>query len=121
MSRGKSRQNNALFGQSADHSKLQLNNRCEVKIFGQCYTLRSDSDDQYTRELADFVDKKMCELAESAKGVDLSKLAVFTAVNIAHELFLLKKQFKENETVISRKTRGLIDSIEEQFEEFRPG
>ncbi len=121
MLRGKRRPSNASSGESTDPLKLQLNNRCEVEIFGQRYTLRSDSDDDYTKQLATFVDKKMNELSENAKGVDLSKLAIFTAVNIAHEFFLLKKQFKESETVMSRKTRSLIDSIEQQFEEFRPG
>ncbi len=100
---------------------LKLNNKCEVEIFGQKYVLRSDSDDNYTRQLAEFVDKKMTELSANAKGVELSKLAIFTAVNIAHELVQLKKEHKENEAVITRKTRGLIDSIEQQFEEFRPG
>jgi cell division protein ZapA (FtsZ GTPase activity inhibitor) len=72
-------------------------------------------------QLAAYVDKKMKELSQSAQGVDLSRLAIFAAVNIAHELFLLKKQSKEVESVVTRKTRGLIESIEEQFEEFRPG
>jgi cell division protein ZapA len=106
---------------NTDASKLHLNNRCEVEIFGQKYVLRSDSDDAYTRQLASFVDKKMTELSANTKGVELSKLAIFTAVNIAHELTQLKKEQKETETIITRKTRGLIESIEEQFEEFRPG
>ncbi|MBI3358626.1 MAG: cell division protein ZapA [Nitrospirae bacterium] len=92
-----------------------------MEIFGHRYALRSDSDDTYTRQLAALVDQKMIELAANAKGVELAKLAIFTAVNIAHELLQLKKQHKETEAVISRKTRGLIDSIEEQFEEFKPG
>jgi len=99
---------------------LKLSNKCEVEIFGQKYILRSDSDDTYTRQLAALVDQKMTELAAKTKGVELSKLAIFTAVNIAHELLELKKQHKETEAVVSRKTCDLIESIEEQFEEFRP-
>jgi cell division protein ZapA (FtsZ GTPase activity inhibitor) len=120
MLKGRNRQNSAAQNSNANSLKLQLGNKCEVDIFGHRYTLRSDSDDDYARQLAAFVDKKMNELSENAKGVDLSKLAIFAAVNIAHELFLLRKQSKESETMISRKTRSLIDSIEEQFEEFRP-
>ncbi len=100
---------------------LKLNNKCEVTIFGSRYTLRSDSDDVYTRQLAAFVNQKMTDLAANTKGVELSKLAIFTAVNIAHELLQLKKQQKETDAAMSRKTRSLIESIEQQFEEFRPG
>ena len=112
------RKSNAVSSQNA--GTLIFNNKCDVEIFGQRYTLRSDSDDAYTRQLAAFVDQKMNELSASARGVELSKLAIFAAVNIAHELLQLKKQTKETDAVISRKTRGLIDSIEEQFEEFKP-
>jgi len=120
MSKEKIRKNNAAPSPVNGALQLQLNNRCEVEIFGQRYILRSDSDDAYTRQLAAFVDRKMTELAANAKGVELSKLAIFTAVNIAHELLEIKKQHKETDAVISRKTRGLIETIEEQFEEFRP-
>ena len=120
MSKEKSRKNNSASSKDSGNLKLQFNNKCEVEIFGHRYTLCSDSDDAYTRQLAALVDQKMTELAGKTNGVELSKLAVFTAVNIAHELLQLKKQQKETDAVISRKTRGLIESIEEQFEEFRP-
>lgn len=119
MSKEKVRKKNGA--QNNINGTLNLNNKCEVQIFGQKYILRSDSDDVYTRQLAALVDKKMTELSANTKGVELSKLAIFTAVNIAHELMQLKKESKETDAVISRKTRGLIESIEEQFEEFRPG
>jgi cell division protein ZapA len=118
MLKAKVRKNNVTQGSGT--GSLSLNNKCEVMIFGQKYTLRSDSDDGYTRQLAEFVDQKMTDLSARTKGVELSKLAIFTAVNIAHELIQLKKEFKETETVISRRTRILIDNIEEQFEEFKP-
>jgi len=113
------RKNNAT--RSKNTGALNLNNRCEVEIFGQKYILRSDSDDAYTRQLAALVDRKMTELSANTKGVELSKLAIFTAVNIAHELIQLQQEHKETEAIISRKTRGLIESIEDHFEEFRPG
>ena len=97
-----------------------LSHKCEVEILGRPYVLRTDSDEAYTRELAALVDQKMRELVSKVKSTDMAKLAIFAAINIAHELYTLKKQCEENDEIISQKTGDLIESIEEQFEEFRP-
>ncbi len=113
--------NNPMSAKNAGPVKLQLKNKHQVEIFGRQYTLRTDTDESYARELAFLVDQKMKELSINAKGgVDLEKLAIFTAINIAHELRQLKIEQEENQAVIDKKTRDIIDSIEEQFEEFRP-
>lgn len=110
-----------MSGKEAGLSKLQLKHKYQVGIFGRQYTLRTDADESYAKKLAALVEKKMKELSENAKGVDLEKLAIFTAINIAHELYQLKKEQEESQAMMEQKTRDLIDSIEEQFEEFRPG
>ena len=96
-----------------------MKKKLEVEIFGRRYTLRGDADEAYAKELASFVDHKMNEMAAHAKGIQLSKLAILTAINIAHELLELKKNQKEQDAYISGKTRDIIESIDEQFEEFR--
>ncbi len=108
------------MSQNGGLAKVELKNRCQVEVFGRRYTLRSDADEAYAQELAAFVNQKMTELAGGTKTVDFSKVAVFAALNIAHEFFQATKQQKESEAMINRKTRDLIDSIEEQFEEFKP-
>lgn len=47
------------------------------------------------------------------------KLAILAAINIAHELFQLRSRQKERDAIIGGKTRDIIESIEEQFEEFK--
>lgn len=96
-----------------------MKKKLEVEIFGRRYTLRGDADEAYAKELAAFVDQKMNEMAGHAKGIQLSKLAILTSINLAHELLQLRKQQKEQDAYISGKTRDIIESIEEQFEEFR--
>lgn len=96
-----------------------MKKKLEVEIFGRRYTLKGDADEAYAKELASFVDQKMNEMAVHAKGIQLSKLAILTAINLAHELLQLKKRQKEQDAYISGKTQDIIESIEEQFEEFR--
>ncbi len=94
-------------------------NKLQVEIFGQRYILKGNADEAYAKELALYVDQKMNETAVHLKGIQPSKLAVLTAMNIAHELFQLKNRQKERETVIGGKTRDIIESIELQFEELK--
>jgi len=100
--------------------KAPSKHRCQVDILGRKYTLVGAADGAYAQELALFVEQKMKELIGNAKGVDLAKLAVVSAINIAYELFELKKQREENEAEIDKKAGDLIEYIEDQFEEFHP-
>ena len=63
----------------------------DVEIYGQRYTIRGDADDAYVRRLAHFVDDHMRHLAEGMKTATPSKLAVLTAINLAHQLFESEK------------------------------
>lgn len=96
-----------------------MTNKLQVEIYGRRYTLRGDADEGYAKELAALVDRKMNEVAGHAKGAQLSKLAILTAINLAHELLQLKKRQKEQDNFINVKTRDIIESIEEQFEAFK--
>jgi cell division protein ZapA len=96
-----------------------LGNKLQVEIFGHRYTLKGDSDEEYVRELASYVDQKMNEMAEHTPDNLLSKLAILTSINITHELFQLRSAQKERDEVIGGKTQDLIESIEEQFEAFK--
>ena len=108
----------AISGTPATSTSLK--NKCRVDVFGRQYTLRSDADDTYAKELASLVDQKMRELAAGIKSIDPLRLAVFTAINLAHELHESKKQRHESDALIGQRTSDLIESIEGQFEEFRP-
>jgi cell division protein ZapA (FtsZ GTPase activity inhibitor) len=56
-----------------------------VQIYDQYYQLRSDSDDAYTRDLAQSVDAAMRAIAEKTSTYDSLKLAVLAALHFADE------------------------------------
>lgn len=63
-----------------------------VEIYNQTYNIRSnDGDVQYIRQLADYVDEKMREIAAGSLTVDSLKVAILTALHIADELHKLRK------------------------------
>ena len=87
----------------------------DVEIYGQRYTIRGDADDAYIRRLAHFVDDHMKRLAEGMKTATPSKLAVLTAINLAHQLFESEKKRVQGEADVDRRMETLMESIEEQM------
>ncbi len=59
----------------------------------------------------------MHEISEHSQGSPYSKLVILAAINIAHEFFQLKEHQKEQDAIVGGKTLGIIESIEEQFDE----
>ncbi len=88
-----------------------------IEILGQQYRIKGVEDQVYLDRLAKYVDQRMRELAGHAKNATPSKLAILTAINIAHDLFQLRAQHQVTEATIEKKTKDLIESIEEQFED----
>tara|TARA_B100001123_G_C15310448_1_gene1024145 strand:- start:2307 stop:2636 length:330 start_codon:yes stop_codon:yes gene_type:complete len=62
----------------------------EVTIFGREYPLHSDESDDYTRNVAQFVDKRMYEIASEQNLADPTRIAILAAMDIADRL--LKKR-----------------------------
>ncbi len=87
----------------------------DVEIYGQRYVIRGEADETYIRRLAHFVDDHMKHLAEGMKTATPSKLAVLTAINLAHQLFESEKKRAQGEADVERRMVTLMESIEEQM------
>lgn len=61
-----------------------------VEIYNQTYSIRSDGDNEYIVELADYVDRKMREISSGTLTVDSLKVAILAALHIADEYYQLK-------------------------------
>jgi cell division protein ZapA len=88
----------------------------DVEIYGQRYTIKGEADADYMKQIARYVDDQMQTLARGMQTTTLSKLAVLTALNIAHQLFQAEQRLKSGEAEIERRTLTLMDSIEQQLD-----
>jgi cell division protein ZapA len=70
-------------------------NRISVDIYGQNYVIVGAESTHHLRLVASLVDEKMREISEKNPTLDISKLAVLTAVNAVHDYIKLKEQYKE--------------------------
>ncbi len=58
-----------------------------VNIFGSEYTLMSDNNENFVKEIAKYVDEKMREIDKNQAINSSTRVAVLAALNIAEELF----------------------------------
>ncbi len=86
----------------------------DVEIYGQRYAISGDADEEYIRRLAHYIDDQMRRVAEGMSTTTPSRLAVLTALNLAHQLFELEKKRVQGEADIERRMVSLMASIEEQ-------
>ncbi len=87
----------------------------EVEIFGQKYVIKGNNDEAYILKLAEYVDSKMREMHRRHKLSTPAKTAVLSAINIAHELFVLKKEMEETDSLIAEKAEKLLDLLSVEF------
>ena len=58
-----------------------------VSIFGEDYTLKSDTPPEHTRAVAAYVDRAIRDVMGSAAVVETHKAAILAALSITDELF----------------------------------
>ncbi|HDA1159245.1 TPA: cell division protein ZapA [Staphylococcus aureus] len=70
----------------------QFKNKVNVSINDQLFTIVGEDNPEHIRYVAHLVDDKIKELRYKAAGLDTSRKAILTAVNIMHEKVLLEEE-----------------------------
>ena len=95
--------------------------RVDVEIFGKVYTVRGDKDPEYVRRVAEFVDRKMREIAQVTDTVSTSRIAILASLNITDEYFRLKMESDRIDDIIAERTKSIVARIEDVVEEAEGG
>jgi cell division protein ZapA (FtsZ GTPase activity inhibitor) len=83
----------------------------QVEIFGQNYSVHAGADPDYVRELASYVDKKMRNVSQSSVAIDTLRAAVLTALNLADEVYRLRREHGDP-AVFKKRTEALIHELD---------
>lgn len=79
-------------------------NRVHVRIYGEEYTMKGDASPEYMKRVAHYVDEKMKQIGQANSRLGINKVAVLTAINMADELFRVRKELRELEILLDKKT-----------------
>jgi len=91
-------------------------NVVKVTIFGSEYAIRGDTDAEYIRRVAQYVDTKMKEVDESTSVKSSLKVAILAALNIADELFRERAEKKELQVAYERKLQLLASKLDDYLQ-----
>jgi cell division protein ZapA len=86
-----------------------------VEILGREYKIRAAADSAYIREVARYVDAKLREVSQGSTQQSSDRLAILAAINIADELFQLRRASTEEFSSIERRTQSLIRLLDESL------
>ncbi|HXG92584.1 MAG TPA: cell division protein ZapA [Blastocatellia bacterium] len=84
-----------------------------VVIYNQAYSLRSDHDPEYIQDLAEYVDKRMNEIARATMTVDSLRVAILAALQIADELFLARREKERTEEEIAERSQKYAELLDQ--------
>ena len=90
-------------------------NITEVEIYRELYKIVDNAPPEYTQALARYVDEKMKEISQSTSTVSSTKVAVLAALNIADELFKIKKELNTEKEIIVKETDHLYRLIHDNL------
>lgn len=91
-------------------------NQLRVNIFGAEYVLKTDENQEYVVQIANYVDEKMREIDRSQAINSNLKIAILAALNIADELFQSNKYRERLLGQLDEESRKLNNSILEALD-----
>src|ERR1051325_6664489 len=94
-----------------------------VEIYNPTYSLRSDGDNDYILELAEYVDRKMREISSGTFTVDSLKVAILAALHIADEYYQLKHAQAQTDAQLAARSSecaAMLDRVLKNREEPSP-
>src|SRR5205807_7642960 len=84
----------------------------KVEIYDQAYTVRSDGDPEYLKELAEYVDRRMREISSGTLTVDSRKVAILAALYIADELHQLQKVHELADAQLATRSAECLEMLD---------
>jgi cell division protein ZapA len=85
----------------------------KVVIYNQTYNLRSDHRPDYIQDLAEYVDRRMNEIARATMTVDSLRVAILAALQIADELFQARKDMNATEEEIAERSTKYAELLDQ--------
>jgi cell division protein ZapA len=83
-----------------------------VEIYNQTYSIRSDGDNDYIQDLAEYVDSKMREISSGTMTVDSLKVAILAALHIADEYYQLKHNQTQSDTQLGTRSSECAELLD---------
>jgi cell division protein ZapA len=96
---------------------LASNKTVVLHIAGQRYAIRTDADERYLKDLARFVEERFSEIRQGSQSSPPYKVAMLTALNIADELYRMRRDGEKLKKEVRGKSQKLLTILEKALQE----
>lgn len=84
-----------------------------IEILGKPYPIRCpESELQSLQEAAEYLNQKMSEVQESGKAINIERIAIITALNIAYQFLQIDQQKSTLVSKINQRISNLQDRLD---------
>lgn len=83
-----------------------------VRIAGEEHTIRANTEPDYTRACARFVDERITEIRRKAGLIEGHKAAILAALSITDQFFQMREDLKRMEEEAAARATELAERIE---------
>jgi cell division protein ZapA len=91
-----------------------------VEIYNQTYNIRSDGDNDYIMELAEYVDRKMREISSGTLTVDSLKVAILAALHIADEYHQMREAQRQSDKQLASRSAECAEMLDRVLKHKEP-
>ncbi len=88
----------------------------KIKILGREFSIKTDGNEQYIREIVDYVNQTAREVMSSGSRVSTLDVMIKTTVKITEELFQIKKENRQIKGKINEESKRLIQHIDKNLQ-----
>ncbi|UCC73247.1 MAG: cell division protein ZapA [Gemmatimonadota bacterium] len=92
---------------AASHDKEMV----EVQILGESYTIKSETSPEYTRRVAQHVDRTAREIREESGVVDQKKIAILAALAVTDQLFRMREGVEVVKGLAEKRAERLVAEV----------
>ncbi len=83
----------------------------EVKILGESYNIRSETGADYTRRVAEYVDRTAREIREEGGVLDDKKVVILTALAVTDQLFRMRDGVEAVKGLAEKRAERLASAV----------
>ncbi len=92
-----------------------------IEILGKFYSVRCpESEVKALQQAATYLNQKMAEVFDSGKAINLERIAIISALNIAHEFLQQDQQKTALENKINQQINRLQDKLDTAINRVMP-
>ena len=88
----------------------------EVEILGETYALKTETTQDYTRRVAEYVDRTAREIREESGMLDQTKVAILTALAVTDQLFRMRDGVDVVKGLAEKRAERLTGEVLAAFE-----